>query len=398
MEQFGTVSARSAGRDRPVLADRETSSTLNCYGGVPASVCRYFIWYDVAVDLGADMPAPGLITLMGSGETSPGGRILHEAALGKLSRPVNVVIMETPAGFEPNSAYVANRVSEFIRRRLRNHGPVVTVIPARRRDSEMGTNNPDILRPILNADYIFMGPGSPSYAVRHLAGSLAWEMILARHRLGACLGFSSSAVISVGKSAVPIYEIYKVGEDPRWIPGLDLLGHFGLRLACVTHWNNTEGGANLDTSRCYVGRDRMEVLLSTLSSGVTVVGIDEHTALTLDFSENSCRVVGKGTVTLIRDGEERVLGPDRAFPMSDLGEIRIPEPDEGIRPDVWAEAAAAQWTEEPALPDEAAALVAEREGARQLKDWDRADMLRARLSEMGYAVVDTPDGPRLDVA
>ena len=95
-----------------------------------------------------------------------------------------------------------------------------------------------------------MGPGSPSYAVRHLTGTYAWDMIQARHRLGACLTFASSAAIAIGETAVPIYEIYKVGEDPHWIPGLDLLGPFGLRVACVTHWNNTEGGANLDTSRC----------------------------------------------------------------------------------------------------------------------------------------------------
>ncbi len=32
MEQFGTVFGKTTGRDRPALADRETSSTLNSYG------------------------------------------------------------------------------------------------------------------------------------------------------------------------------------------------------------------------------------------------------------------------------------------------------------------------------------------------------------------------------
>ena len=278
------------------------------------------------------MQAPGLITLMGSGETAPGGRVLYETAFERLPRPVKVAIMETPAGFELNSSYVANRVSEFIQHRLQNYSPEVTVIPARRRDSELGTNNPDVLRPILDADCVFMGPGSPSYAVRHLAGSRAWDMIQARHRLGACLAFASSAAIAVGASAVPIYEIYKVGEDPHWIPGLDLMGDFGLKIACITHWNNTEGGANLDTSRCYVGRSRMEALLPRLPGGTTVVGIDEHTALTLDFSGQSCQVVGRGEVTLIRDGEMRVFAPGPDFPMSEIGSVSTPEPSQGIRP------------------------------------------------------------------
>ena len=69
--------------------------------------------------------------------------------------------METPAGFELNSPHVASRVSDFIQHRLQNYKPDVTVVPARRRDAEFGTNNPDILRPLLEADCIFMGPGSP---------------------------------------------------------------------------------------------------------------------------------------------------------------------------------------------------------------------------------------------
>ena len=344
------------------------------------------------------MQPPGLITLMGSGETAPGGRVLYETAFERLPRPVKVAIMETPAGFELNSSYVANRVSEFIQHRLQNYSPEVTVIPARRRDSELGTNNPDVLRPLLDADCIFMGPGSPSYAVRHLAGSRAWDMIQARHRLGACLAFASSAAIAIGASAVPIYEIYKVGEDPRWIPGLDLLGQLGLNIACITHWNNTEGGANLDTSRCYMGSSRMEALFPLLPGGTTVVGIDEHTALTLDFSDQSCRVVGRGAVTLIRDGQAQVFAPGPGFPMSEIGAVSIPEASQGIRPDVWAEAVEAQQTEPPQLSEEAEGLIADREEARRAKDWRRADMLRDRLSDMGYAVVDTPDGPRWEAA
>ncbi len=347
------------------------------------------------------MPTLGLITLIGSGETAPSGRALYEPAFDRLPKPVKVAVMETPAGFELNSPHVASRVSEFIRHRLQNYKPDVTVVPARRRDTEFGTNNPDILRPLLDADCIFMGPGSPSYAVRHLTGTYAWDMIQARHRLGACLTFASSAAIAIGETAVPIYEIYKVGDDPHWIPGLDLLGPLGLRIACVTHWNNTEGGANLDTSRCYIGRARLETLLPALSDGTVVVGIDEHTALTLDFSERTCRVLGKGTVTLVDDGKERVFRVGSDFPMSELGDVRIPDDSEGIRPEVWEEMSDVQRTRDETtstLPDEAAALIAEREEARRMKDWNRADTLRDQIAELGYTVTDTPEGPKWEVA
>ena len=129
-----------------------------------------------------------------------------------------------------------------------------------------------------------------------------------------------------------------------------------------------------------------------------MVGIDEHTALTLDFSDQSCRVVGRGAVTLIRDGQARVFAPGPGFPMSEIGAVSIPEASRGIRPDVWAEAVEAQRTEPPQLSEEAEGLIADREEARRAKDWRRADMLRDRLSDMGYAVVDTPDGPRWEAA
>lgn len=343
------------------------------------------------------MQSLGLITLMGSGESSPSGRPLFEAAFSGLPRPVKVAIMETPAGFEPNSAYVANRISQSIEHRLQNYKPEVTVIPARRKDSPCGSNNPDILRPLLDADCIFMGPGSPSYAVRHLAGSLAWDMIQARHRLGASLAFSSSGAIAVGKRAIPIYEIYKVGDDPHWIPGLDLLGRMGIDIACVTHWNNAEGGVHLDTSRCYIGRARLESMLATIPSGTTIVGIDEHTALTLDFAERTCRVVGKGGVILIEEGEERIFGSGSQFSMDELGDFHLPDPLDGIAPDVWAEATAARsrtQTEGSVLPDAAAAAIADREEARRRKDWKRADDLRDQLLDMGYRIMDTPEGPK----
>ena len=347
------------------------------------------------------MSTPGLITLIGSGETAPSGRVLYEPAFDRLPKPVKVSIMETPAGFELNSPHVASRVSEFIQHRLQNYKPDVTVVPARRRDAEFGTNNPDILRPLLDADCIFMGPGSPSYTVRHLTGTYAWDMMQARHRLGACLTFASSAAIAIGETAVPIYEIYKVGDDPHWIPGLDLLGPLGLRIACVTHWNNAEGGANLDTSRCYIGKARLETLLPALSNGTVVVGVDEHTALTLDFSEMKCRVLGKGTVTLVDDVTERVYKAGSDFPMSELGDVHIPDAQEGISPEVWAETVAAQQRREEVvseLPVEVAALISEREEARRMKQWDRADALRDQIAEMGYTVTDTPEGPQWQVA
>ena len=101
---------------------------------------------------------------------------------------------------------------------------------------------------------------------------------------------------------MPVYEIYKVGEDLGWKAGLNLLGPFGRNVAIVPHWNNHEGGEELDTSHSFMGQERFERLLGLLPSDVDVVGIDEHTALMLDFAAGMAVVFGRGGVSWLHDG------------------------------------------------------------------------------------------------
>ena len=69
-------------------------------------------------------PNYGSILFLGSGETASAGRILHEQLFQKLSKKqVNVAVLETPAGFEPNSQQVASEVSDFFTDKLQNYHP-----------------------------------------------------------------------------------------------------------------------------------------------------------------------------------------------------------------------------------------------------------------------------------
>jgi cysteinyl-tRNA synthetase len=49
----------------------------------------------------------------------------------------------------------------------------------------------------------------------------------------------------------------------------------------------------------------------------------------------------------------------------------------------------------PTPNDTVAALVADREAARQAQDFVRADELRARIEAEGYSLEDTPRGPQV---
>lgn len=349
----------------------------------------------------ASIYTPGRIALLGSGETTTAGGQVYEALARDLPTPLRVRILETPAGFELNSAQVAGRVADYMGTRLQNYAPDVRLVPARRRGTDFSPDDPTLLEPLLEGHVLYMGAGSPSYAVRQLAGSLAWEWVRARHRLGAALIFASAAAIAAGARALPVYEIYKVGEDPHWKPGLDLLADYGLRLVIVSHWNNNEGGADLDTSRCFVGQARFQPLLEQISPQETIMGLDEQTALVIDLAARSCQVMGRDQVHILRGGQEQVFSRGETFPADLLGDLRLPvQPSAGIRPDAWQAAAEAHALAalpvEHVIPHEVIALVEERARARAGKNWQRSDMLRRSIGELGYRVTDTPDGPKIE--
>jgi hypothetical protein len=331
---------------------------------------------------------PGKIALFGSGETAPAGRRVHEALFRELEAPIRVAILETPAGFQPNSAWVAGRLAEFVEQSLQNFHPQVTIVPVRRRDGPHSADDRELAEPLLTANYIFAGPGSPSYAVRHLADTWAWHVTVARQRCEAVLALASAAAIAASAHALPVYEIYKVGSDLHWLPGLDLLRPYGLELAIVTHWNNQDGGETLDTCCAFVGQERMARLEAMLPPTATLLGIDEHTAVVLDFVRQTAQVMGQSGVTVHRPGEKHIFVSGQTFDLDVLGKAKTPRLDEGLPATVVEAALSAE-----ALPADIAALIERRENARQEKDWAHADALREQLADRGYLVEDTPQGP-----
>jgi hypothetical protein len=373
-------------------------------------------------------PIPGSILLFGSGETSPSGRKVFDHALRQLPPSPRIALLETPAGFELNSDAVIRRVGDFLQVNLQNYHPRITVIPARKRGTPLSPDEPGVVAPLLEADLIFMGPGSPTYAVRQLRDSLAWNMLIARHRLGATLALASAATIAISACALPVYEIFKVGEDIHWKEGLDFFGLYGLNLVFVPHWNNQEGGAALDTSRCFMGQARFAQLMEMLPADTTVVGLDEKTALLIDPGSGMCHVIGLGAVTLLHTGHRhhshlaapRLDGSGLAeiaaqrdshvhqyhnkenFPLDEIGPFRPYRPEASLPADIWRQALQVQegLSSTPAIQPSKAVLdlVAQREQARTDKDWTASDTLRQQIAAMGWQVMDTKEGPKLSPA
>jgi hypothetical protein len=141
---------------------------------------------------------------------------------------------------------------------------------------------------------------------------------------GGCLAFASAAAIGLGAYALPVYEIYKVGDDPSWTEGLDVLGEIGIRCAVIPHYNNREGGTH-DTRFCYMGAPRLRLLESILPDDVLILGVDEYTACIIDVDGQTVTVHGPGGVTVRRRGMER-RWERTTFPLRELLDADQPHP------------------------------------------------------------------------
>jgi hypothetical protein len=259
--------------------------------------------------------AAGTLTLMGSGEMTPGMAKVHRAIMARGGQPPRPAFVDTPAGFELNHAAISAKAQEYFQEQFSLALEIASFPNATLSTPE---DMAGAMRTLRQATYIFAGPGSPTYAVRNWRETPVFETIAAKLAAGAHVTFASAAALAMGRHTVPVYEIYKVGEDPRWTEGLDLLGRFGYELAVVPHWNNNSGGSH-DTSRAFIGQPRFEQLLTMLPPGAVVLGIDEYTACTIDFTARECMVSGAGTVTVLRsDSVAQSFASGERFPVENF--------------------------------------------------------------------------------
>ncbi len=381
--------------------------------------------------------APGLLVLMGSGEMTPGMAAVHRRAMSLVASPIRAVFVDTPAGFQLNADLIAEKAIEYFKLRLNCNLTQVAFksaanIPLREAQAAAVA--------LQQANYIFAGPGSPTYAIDNWRGTLVLDAMLAALDHGAALVLSSAAALTVGRYTIPVYEIYKVGEQPHWVEGLDILGHYGFEVCVVPHWNNTSGGDH-DTRYCFVGELRWVLLEPLLPASTTVLGIDENTACILRLSEGVGEVAGRGRVTLRRAGVDQIFRAGEQFSLDLLRSIaagdirqqdqtqmhgsdeelsaanvsaymhaqlemlssarqrhewdRVQQAEEAMRRALMLTISAQQPTSQGLHPDAAPfvdLLVRWRNDLRTARQWAQADSLREVLLELGVLIEDTREG------
>ncbi len=258
----------------------------------------------------------GTLTLMGSGEMTTTMVQAHREIMNRIKGSVRPVFIDTPANFEPNVDSIARRAVEYFQTHFSLALDTIS-FPTAQYPTPVELE--EVLRQLRRANYLFSGPGSPTYAVRAWRNTAVFETMAGKLASGSHLVLASAAVTSMGRYTLPVYEIYKVGLDLHWIDGLDLLGRYGLNLACVPHWNNASGETH-DTSRCFMGEDRLRRLEQMLPPDVVILGIDEFTACIIDLTAQRCHVLGQGGVTIrTLDGEaDRFFASGESFEFTAL--------------------------------------------------------------------------------
>ncbi len=259
-----------------------------------------------------------LLVVMGSGETAPTMVKVHRQVLAESGAAAGdgpAVMLDTPFGFQMNADDLVQRTRQYFAESV---GTAVEVARWRRADAPP-VQQEQALALLSRATWVFAGPGSPTYALRQWHSTAVPGALLDVAGRGGTLVFGSAAACTLGTHAIPVYEIYKVGEEPRWERGLDLLGRLtGIGAVVIPHYDNAEGGGH-DTRFCYLGEQRLELLERELPDEVGVLGVDEHTALLVDLTARTARVEGNGLVSVRRRGSTLTFPAGATIGLDELG-------------------------------------------------------------------------------
>ena len=257
--------------------------------------------------------AKGKLVLLGSGETAPAMTKVHRELLSELGE-VRALNLDSPYGFQLNVSQMTQKLVDYFKNSLQtklntaNFTNYAQTSPVSR----------EIFRQkIKDSNYIFSGPGSPSYALAQWKPmNLEVDLFEVMER-GGTVCFSSAAALTLGSFVAPIYEIYKAGSDIYWLEGLNLMIRFGLNCVIIPHFNNAEGG-NYDTSASFLGRSRLEMLEMLLPGNTSTLGIDEHTAVIIDADSGTLKVAGLSNAHWRQNGEMLTIRSGESIDLSSL--------------------------------------------------------------------------------
>lgn len=233
----------------------------------------------------------GSIALVGSGEYTDAMNETDRVLLAALpvAQP-HVVVIPTASGLEPGMSEVWNTrgVAHFAKLNAR-----VTPLHITEREH---CYDDAIVQTLSEADFFYFSGGNPNYVVETWHDTPAWGALVLRWQNGAALAGCSAGAMMLGAFTIRVRDAM-TGNTPKWVPAMGLVHG----VAVLPHF---------DRMRSFVGNDAFRDILKSAPAHVTVVGIDEDTALVK--LRGMWQVMGRQTVTLFdREGNpQRFAGGD----------------------------------------------------------------------------------------
>lgn len=231
----------------------------------------------------------GPVALLGSGEYLPSMEAVERSLVaGRRARMAQLATAAAPEG--PASLQRWHALGADAARRLDVEQVVVPVV------DRASADDPDVADLIADVGVVYLSGGSPTFLAETLRGSRVWAAIEAAWRDGAALaGCSAGAMALCGEVPSVRNPLSPPVAGVGVLPHLRILPHFDAFLGRLPRWT-------------------VDALIRA-GDGVTVVGIDEETALV--GGPERWEVRGRGSAWVLRDGTRRQVPSGRLVDLPD---------------------------------------------------------------------------------
>lgn len=203
---------------------------------------------------------PGAIALVGSGEYLPQMSEIDMLLLGTVAdTPPRVALLPTASGLELG---MPERWNGMGAEHFRALGAKVTPVPL---VSSPDAHDPQVVADLQGAGLYYFSGGNPEYVIETLRDSPAWQAIYDGWRAGAALAGCSAGAMMLGRYTLSVRSVMR-GQAPRWVPALGVVPG----IVVMPHF---------DRLADFAGPEVFRAILASAPAGVTLIGVDEDTAL-----------------------------------------------------------------------------------------------------------------------
>jgi cyanophycinase len=221
----------------------------------------------------------GAIALVGSGEYSVTMQGLESELLHRaISRGKKNTFVQIPTASSHEGEISRAKWKRLGQEQSDRIGSECIYLPIHEREDAF---NPDFVEQVKDAGLIYFSGGDPHRVAEIYAGSPVWEAIVTQWESGTSLAGCSAGAMAFGGTIMGI-------RKSNHRPGLNLLPD----IEVIPHYDKMLGWLP----------DRVASFITKNTSGSTLIGIDENTAL---VHTDAWRKFGKGKVHILR-GELKI--------------------------------------------------------------------------------------------